>query len=201
MDHTVRFLLFGAWLCASLEGRGCDFHICILFAWNILGVQQTSVEWLCERMERTGKKQYTDCIICVVITDVWPRSITTVSLDWTSCWGWWLVTQMAHRRRPSQPGPPPRGESPGPRVLPLMLVLRFPNVTYWPKLQWGQKRSDIRPIPGKTNDFEIPLLVPPPYTQIPAAWGSRLLKRQRECVFQAEAASGRYLRLQTWGWT
>ena len=47
------------------------------------------------------------------------------------------------------------------------------------------------------EDFEIPLLVPPPHTENPAAWGSRLLRRQRECGFQAEAASGRYLRLQT----
>lgn len=47
------------------------------------------------------------------------------------------------------------------------------------------------------KDFEILLLVPPPDTENPAAWGSRLLRRQRECGFQAEAASGRYLRPQT----
>ena len=47
------------------------------------------------------------------------------------------------------------------------------------------------------EDFEIPLLVPPPHTENPAAWGSRRLSRQRECGFQAEAASGRYLCLQT----
>ena len=146
-DHTVRFLLFGAWLCASLEGRSwlshlhffcleysrCPTTVCWVSAWKDAEDREETRCWLhrlycyhlCMAQKHHHGLLWLDILLGMVTGD-----------------------PDGPPKEASQPGPPPRAESPGPGVLPLMLVLRFPNVTHWPKLQWGQKRSDIRPIPG-----------------------------------------------------